>query len=122
MGPLLAAAAAAAARTRARRGAVSPASSSVTLLKCTIRVPPIIRASSTAARRARARSRILAAVSWRLSPASRHLGQEILEGSGACHAHRLARRSLYGVHANDGSAGMLKVPRIHGPLALQARL
>jgi hypothetical protein len=39
--------------------------------------------------------------------------------TGACHAHRLARRALYGVHANDGSAGMLKVPRIHGPLALQ---
>jgi hypothetical protein len=63
MGPLLAAAAAAAARTRACRGAVSPASSSVTLLTCTVRVPPSIRAASTAARRARAKPRILSAVS-----------------------------------------------------------
>jgi hypothetical protein len=35
----------------------------VTPLTCTVRVPPICRAASTAARRARAKSRILAAVS-----------------------------------------------------------
>ncbi len=94
----------------------------MTLLTCTIRVPPIIRASSTAAPRAPSAGEIADPRGGivRLSPASRHLGQEILEGGGACHAHRLARRALYGVHANDGSAGMLKVPRIHGPLALQA--
>ena len=58
IGPLFAAAAAAAARTRARRSAVSPASSSVcvTLLTCTARMPPVSRmppASRTPPRRAR---------------------------------------------------------------------
>ena len=40
----------------------------------------------------------------RLSPAPRHLGQEILKGGGACHAHCVARRALHGVHASDDSA------------------
>ena len=67
IGPLFAAAAAAArahtsARTRARRNAVSPTSSSVTLLTCTARVPPVSLAAVTAARRARARSPILCAM------------------------------------------------------------
>ena len=35
---------------------------------------------------------------------SRDLGQEILKGGGACHAHRVARRALHGVHASDDSA------------------
>jgi hypothetical protein len=46
----------------------------------------------------------------RLSPAPRHLGQEILEGSGTCHAHRVARRALHGVHTSDGgTAGARRI-------------
>jgi hypothetical protein len=46
----------------------------------------------------------------RLSPAPRHLGQEILEGSGTCHAHRVARRALHGVHtSNGGTAGACRI-------------
>ena len=67
IGPLFAAAAAAAARTRARRSAVSPTSSSVTLLTCAACVPPVSLAAVTAARRARARSPIL----WAMLCASR---------------------------------------------------
>ena len=80
MGPLLAAAAAVAARTRARRGAVSPASSSVTPLTWTIRTPPIIRAASTAAHRARARSHILAAVSCASAAAVQQHNAHALRG------------------------------------------
>jgi hypothetical protein len=99
MGPLLAAAAAAAARTRACRGAVSPASSSVTLLTCapSTRDPPKTphhpcrkhRRAPSAGEATDPRGGIV-----RLSPTPRHLGQEILEGSGTCHAHRVARRAL----------------------------
>ncbi len=110
MGPLLAAAAAAAARPCACRGAVSHASSSVTLVTCTVRVPPSIRAASTAARRARAKPRILSAVSCasRRRPATSF--QEVLEGSGTCHAHRVARRALHGIHtSNGGTSGARRI-------------
>ena len=100
MGPLLAAAAAAAARTRARRGAVSPASSSVTPAPhmhrtCTPHLPrrKHVRRTPSAGEIADPRGGIVC-----LSPAPRHLGEEVLEGGGACHAHRVARRALHGIH------------------------
>ena len=99
MGPLLAAAAAAAARTRERRGAVSPASSSVTFLTCIVRAPPITRAASTPHHPRRApRAGEIAdprGCIVRLSPAPRHLGQEILKGGGACHAHCQGAHLIY---------------------------
>jgi hypothetical protein len=48
----------------------------------------------------------------RLAPTPRHLGEEILEGSGTSQAQRVARRALHGVHASDGSAaGARRVAR-----------
>jgi hypothetical protein len=55
----------------------------------------------------------------RLAPTPRHLGEEILEGSGAGQAQRVARRALHGVHASDG--GRASVTRMHTPCAIEGQ-